>query len=243
MIETPDPPPSLFRLFLRMGGWFVIIAGVVLLMFSIGSHFALQSAKRFEREGVPAVAEVSEKYSRTSSSSEGGNKTTYYLTFTYVTQDGTGYTDTRSVGTSLWNSVEEGDTFELLYLQSAPQTIETSPGSNRTASGAMQVIALVFGGLWLLGLWKVGGWAVAATRARRYGRREVAKVVKVERTGVRINNRPRFRLVWKDAQGREGRSLLHKAAALEGLGYNDEIGIYQGVKHSWWVGDVGERSR
>ena len=58
MTHIPDPPPSLFRLFNRMGGWMVIIAGAALLLFTLISHLALQTAKRFEAEGIPARAEV-----------------------------------------------------------------------------------------------------------------------------------------------------------------------------------------
>ena len=219
----------------------VIIAGVALLLFTLISHLALQTAKRFEAEGIPAKAEVSEKYITTSTDSDGDTTTHYWLTFTFITAGKEEITLNETVGTSLYRRVEPGETFELHYLESEPERVETSPGSNRSASGFTQVAALIFGALWLFGLWKVGGWAVAAVRARRYGRREVAKVVEIARTGVTINNRPRYRLVWRDAQGREGKSLLRKSEDLSGLGRDDEIDIYQGVKLSWWVGDVGER--
>jgi len=42
-------------------------------------------------------------------------------------------------------------------------------------------------------------------------------------------------------QGREGQSLMHKAADVGGIRPGDTVGIYQGVKRAWWVGDVGER--
>ena len=57
----------------------------------------------------------------------------------------------------------------------------------------------------------------------------------------RVNKQPRFRIVWRDMQGREGQSLMHKAADVGGIRPGDTVGIYQGVKRAWWVGDVGER--
>ena len=241
MIDIPDPPPSLFRLFIRMGGWLVLIAGAFLLLLTLISHLALQTAKRFEREGIMATAQVSEKYTTTSTDSDGDKTISYWLTFTYITAGKDEITLTETVSTALYRSVEPGRSFDLLYLESEPDRVETSPGSNRSASRFTQIAALAFGSLWLFGLWKVGGWAVAAVRARRYGRREMATVTDIARTGVKINNRPRYRVVWTDGQGKEGKSLLHKSGDLSGLRGGDEIVIYQGVKLSWWAGDVGER--
>ena len=147
----------------------------------------------------------------------------------------------RSVSRAEYNRATQGQPFDLQYLQSAPRKTELTPGSYQSGARVTQIIALVMGLAWLAGLWIIGGWSVAATRARRYGRYEEAKVVEVRRTGVTINGRARYRLVWRDTAGREGRSLLHKAAALEGYGVGEVIDIYHGVKRSWWVGDVGRR--
>jgi hypothetical protein len=48
----PRQPVSLLRLFLKMGGWFVVVAGVFILLFTLFSHLSLQTARQFEREGL-----------------------------------------------------------------------------------------------------------------------------------------------------------------------------------------------
>jgi len=240
-LEIPRYPVPIWRLFLKMGGWFVVIGGVILLMFTLISNLALETAKQFEREGRMASAVVTEKYTTESRDSDGDTKTTYWLTLNFVTERKEAVRVTESVGTSAYRRAEVGQPFELLYLASDPERIEATPGSNRRGSRVFQIVALVFGVAWLAGLWKVGGWSVSAVRARRFGKREMARVKEVRRTGVRVNNTPRFRLVWRDSQGREGTSMLRKRADLEPFGRGDEIEIYMGLKTSWWVGDIGER--
>lgn len=242
MKDQTIPPASLFRLFNRMGGWIVIVLGVMLVLITLVSQLALNTAQRFEAEGVAATATVEEKYTTTSTDSDGDTTTSYWLTFRFVTADKREMTLTETVGTSLYRQVSPGDTFELLYLRSDPERVETSPGSNRAASLYTQISALVFGLLWLVGLWRVGSWAVAAVRARKYGARETVRLTGIERSGVRINNRPRYRLTWKDSQGRAGKSLLQPKDRIRDLSGGDRIDIYRGLKTGWWVGDVGERS-
>lgn len=241
MSPNPASSPSLFRLFLRMGGWIVLITGALLLIFSIASHQSLKTAKRFETEGRIADARIVDRDTTTSTDSDGKQSTNYWLTFHYVTTRGEEIELRRSVPSSVYRENQVGDHFDLLYLESAPRKTEVTPGTNRTMSRVMQIVALVMGLIWLAALWKVGGWAVAAVRARRYGTREEARVTEVYRTGFKVNNRPRYRLKWVDAQGKPGTSLMHKANALSDFKAGDSIGIYQGVKYSWWVGDIGER--
>lgn len=241
MTNAPLAPVSLFRLFSRMGGWIVIILGVFLLFFTIISQLSLQEAKRFETEGLEAQATVLEKYTTTSRDSDGDERISYWLRFSFVTQVKEEIEQRETVNTALHRSVEVGDTFDLLYLRSDPERVETSPGSNRTMSRFTQGAALVFGVVWLIGIWIVARWAVAGTRARKYGQRHTVKVASVDRTGVRINNRPRYRVAWIGPEGTRGRSLLQRSSAVAGMKAGDEIDIYQGIKTGWWVQDVGER--
>lgn len=221
----------------------MLITGVLLLIFSVFSQLALKTAQRFEAEGQAASAQVSERYTTIKTDADGDQSTSYWLTFTYVTSDKQEITLTQTVGTSLYRRVQPGDSFDLLYLASDPHRVETNPGSNRSSSKVAQSVALVFGLIWLVSLWKIGGWAVAAVRARRYGTREKVKVTRIHRTRFKINKKPRYRLNWEDSAGREGASLLHMDIELSGLNAGDMIDIYQGVKQSWWIGDVGERDR
>jgi len=221
----------------------VLIAGVLLLIFTVLSQLALKTAQRFEAEGHTTSAQVSERYITTRTDADGDQSTSYWLTFTYVISDKQEITLTQTVGTSLYRRVQTGDSFDLLYLASDPHRVETSPGSNRASSKVAQSVALLFGAVWLVSLWKVGGWAVAAFRARQYGTRETVKVTRIHRTSFKVNKKSRYRLKWEDSAGRKGASLMHKSRDLSGINAGDMIDIYQGVKQSWWIGDVGERDR
>lgn len=241
VLVIPRHPVPLFRLFWKMGGWSVIILGVLLLILSLISQANLSTAKRFEKEGRKATAIVTERYTTVSTDSDGDRTTTYWLTLDYVTQAGEEISLNRSVGTAAYNRASEGQPFDLLYLDSQPRKTELTEGSYRQSSRVLQVVALVEGVMFLGLLWLIGGWTVSAARARRYGRREEAVVREVRRTNIRVNNRPRFRLVWEDSAGREGKSLLRKKSDLAGFRPGDHIDIYHGLKRSWWVGDIGER--
>ncbi len=241
MTDPPVPPVSLFRLFSRMGGWIVLVIGVFLLFFTWISHLSLEEAKRFETDGQMAEATVLKKYTTTSRETDGGEETDYWLEFTFITQAKDQIVKKETVNTSLYKEVDVGGTFDLFYLPSEPSEVETSPGSNRMLSRLTQGFALVFGLVWLAGFWRVGRWAVDGARARRYGTRHRVKVTSIDRTNVRINNRPRYRLTWVGPNGDPGRSLLQRGSWVEDIKPGDTVDIYQGVKTGWWVGDVGER--
>ncbi len=241
VLNVPKYPVPLFRLFWKMGGWIVLITGVVLVVFTLISHANLKTARRFENEGRRAVALITNKEKTVRRDSDGNDKVNYWLTLDFVTGLGEAITVRQSVGHGQYNSLQEGGELPLYYLVSEPGKVELTQGSHRKGARITQWIALIAGLIWLTALWVIGGWAVSAVRTRRFGTRKEAMVQEIKRTNVKINNRPRYRLVWRDNEGREGQSLLHRHSNLDSLKPNDIIHIYQGPKRSWWVGDVGER--
>lgn len=235
------PPVSLFRLFWKMGGWIVLAIGAMLLVITMAGHFTFKAAQRFAGEGLPAVAVVTEKYTTESRDSDGDRTVTRWLTLEFVTQRGRPIEVTDSVSSSEYRRAAEGQEFDLLYLRSDPTQVELTEGSNAKTARVTQIIALIVGLIWLGALWWIGRWAVEAVRARRYGAREEAHVTEVRRTNVKVNNRSRYRLIWRDADGREGQSLLHKPENLDMFSNGAPITIYQGLKRPWWAGDIGDR--
>lgn len=241
MTDTADPPPSLFRLFLRMGGWFVILLGVILLVLSLVGQSVLNTVKRFEEEGRVAQAVVVDKYIRESRDSDGDRKVTRYLTLRFETARAEQIEVSKSVGSKRYRDTGIGTEVEILYLASAPSTTELDRGSHRRGSVILQLVSLVAGLVWLALLWRIGGWAVSAVRARRYGALEDVEVVQVLKTNVKINKRPRYRLQWRDGQGQLGESLMHPPGKLDAYSQGDRIQVYRGIKFMWWTGDVGMR--
>lgn len=235
------PPVSTLRLFLKMGGWIPLIVGLVLVVVTVIGQISLNTAKLFEDEGREAIAVVKEKYATESRDSDGDRTVTYWLTLEYETQSGKALTHSRTVNSSEYRSAEEGGELSLLYLEKDPTRTELTEGSYADGARVAQIIALIIGLMWLGALWITGRWAVEGARARLYGACEEAEVTQVVRTAVRVNNKPRYRLLWTDGQGRQGKSLLRKRADLEGYSAGDRIRIYQGLKRPWWAGDIGDR--
>ncbi|MDA7429431.1 DUF3592 domain-containing protein [Primorskyibacter aestuariivivens] len=238
-----DSPVSLWRLFFRMGGWLVFVFLLPLIVLTVISHSQLKLAERFETEGRETVATVTGKYYRESTDSDGDRTITYYLNLKFVTDAGETVEISRSVGRASYNAAQDGDEMPIWYLESEPDQTELQRGETRTGSRVAQIIGLVFGLLTLGALWFTGGRAVAAMRARKYGAEEPATVTGHERTAMRVNNKPRYRLTWREKNGRKGKSMMHKLDDIEAFPVGSEITVYQGIKRAWWSGDVGRRSQ
>ncbi|MEL7255609.1 MAG: DUF3592 domain-containing protein [Pseudomonadota bacterium] len=239
--EDHYPARSAWSLFLRMGGWIVIPFTVALVILSLVGQLIFNTAERFEVEGREAVAVVEDKYVTERRDSDGDRTYTYYFVLDFVTQRREEMRVTKSVGSGFYRGTDVGGELPIRYLESDPETVEVQEGGYALGAAILRWVALLIGCIWLAGLWVTGRWTVEALRARKYGKVEEATVVEVVKTSVRVNNQPRFRIVWKDSAGREGRSMLRKAADVEGWHGRDAIRIYQGLKRSWWARDIGDR--
>lgn len=231
----------MLRLFLKMGGWFPLIIALPLLVVTLIGQLSHNTAQRFEEEGLSATAEVLSKFYTESTDSDGDTTRTYWFTLSFTTQSKQVIITKRSVNSSEYRSAKMGDELEILYLRSDPEVTEVTHGSHAYGAKVAQIILLVIGVIWLGLLWVTGRWTVEALRARRYGSREEAVVQEIHKTNVRVNNRPRYRLIWTDSNGKEGKSLMRKWADVDQFQRGDRIVIYQGLKRSWWVGDIGDR--
>lgn len=241
MSDAALPPVPIWRLFLKMGGWFGLGIGATLLVLTLIGQMFFNTARRFDTEGRPAVAVVVEKYITESTDSDGDRTITRWLDVEFTTEAGEAIATSESVGTTAYRDARKGGEIGLWYLETAPERVEITRGSNAQSARIVQIVLLAAGALWLGLVWVVGRWAVEALRARRYGACEAAEVTEVFRTSVKINNSPRYRLKWRDGAGRAGQSLLRRAEDLEGFPPGSRIRIYQGLKRAWWAGDIGDR--
>lgn len=239
-VATTHPVP-IWSLFLRMGGWFALVFLVVFLILTLISQTTLSLAKRFEVEGRQTTASVLDKYYSESRDSDGDVSIIYYLSLEFVAQSGDQHRVSTSVSSSRYNQTQISSTVPIWYLESEPERIELKRGANQTASTITQIIALIFGLLTLGGVWYSGSRSVAAVRARRFGTEERAEVLQLARTNVTVNGQSRYRLEWREASGRTGKSLMYPRAELEPYAGARDIVIYQGIKRAWWSGDVGPR--
>lgn len=68
-----------------MGGWVVLITGVLLLVFTLISHFNLKTARMFEAEDRRVVAKITDKEKIVRRDPDGNDKVSYWLTLEFVT--------------------------------------------------------------------------------------------------------------------------------------------------------------
>lgn len=237
----PDPAPSVLRLFLRMGGWGVILLGIVVLVLSVMSASRLSIAKQFEDEGRSTKAEVTDKQVRQKRASDGSILTTYHVEFRFETFDGKELTLERPMEKPAFDGLGLGSPLPVRYLADTPSRVELDIGLYRRGGATLQRLALISGAIWLGILWIIGGWAVSAVQAREQGALEEVEVVKVQRTTWRMNRQRLFRLVWRNAEGEEGQSMLNWRRTVARFRPGDKVEAYRGARHMWWVGDVGER--
>ncbi len=237
-----DSPVPLWRLFIRMGGWFSLILFGVVPIFTAISESEHRLAVRFEAEGVWGEARVTDKYRHETTDSDGDTVITHTVELLFRTATGTRMQVSRDVSRSQYNRTEVGADIPLRYLPSEPDLFQLSADENESASSITRYFALLDGLVALVTFWFPARKAVAAVRARRYGQRETAWVTGKRRTSTKVNDEYRYRLTWREASGREGESLNHKLRDLRDFAPDDEIIVYQGIGRAWWEGDIGPRA-
>ncbi|MEM9844761.1 MAG: DUF3592 domain-containing protein [Pseudomonadota bacterium] len=238
-MAVPDPPPDVKALFLRMGGWWVILLGIVVLVITLLSESRASLARKFEFESRTVEARVINRYIR---QQDGGtDQVSFIVALDFTTPEGERIVLERGVPQESFEEMIPGSRVDVRYLPDTPQRVEVTEGAYRSGAIALQRVALGGGILWLLLLWRVGSWAVSAVRAREAGPREDVEVVRIQRTPYRVRRQRYFRLVWRDGQGVEGESLLNWRKVVAPHRPGTTTHVYRDGRTTWWVGDVGER--
>ncbi len=237
-----NTPVPFWKLFKRMGGFWTLIPLVVTLLLTIMSNSEENTARLFATEGIATTAQVQDKYYTRDTDSDGDVDVTYYLALSFTTHAERRMEIVTSVNQARYNRTDPGTTIPLWYLESTPDRVQLSQTEHADISNVLRWIALGFGLVTLAGIWFTARWAVAAVRARRYGARETAEVTGLINTGTEVNDRPMYRLGWREQSGREGRSLMNRESELQPYARpGTQIIVYQGIKRAFWTGDIGER--
>ncbi len=237
-------PRGWFSLFLRLGGWVCLVAGVALLVLTGISASRLYMADRLDAGGGYSAAVVTGKRFEQSTDSDGDTSTTYYVTFTYKGGAAGGQTVETSVGSGFYDDVGLQDRRVIRYLREEPTVIEYAPGRYRRIGNILRYIGLGVGLLGLSALWLLGQQTNRAIRARRDGDRRIAKVMDIRGTGVEVNDRQQARLVWREDDGKTGQSLMRDEAELRSLyKTGDRIVVFRLGRYAVWEGDVGPPRR
>ena len=234
-------PISRLRLFWKFTGWIAFIAFLPALIVTFISMAESRKSDRLETAGAEAAATIINKDVRVTTDSDGDRQTSYYLIYEWQHERRT-YTDEDSVGRAFYNSLQIGDWTTLRYWLEDPMVNEIKPGSSGTNALITKIIAVV---LWVLGgYWAERCWRKAsrAVKVRDRGERRAAEVTEHYRTSVRVNNRPMYRLKWRDGAGREGQSMWHRSSTLDDYPVGSEVTIYADPRGKWpsmWEADVG----
>lgn len=240
-MQIPDAPLGRFRLFRRGFGLFALIPLLIGVVFAGITMFEGRKAERLENDGAVAVATITDKDIRVRTDSDGDRSTSYILYYAF-THQGIDVSASSSVSRGFFDGLEIGGTTEVRYWRPDPSVNEIEPGSTSTIIWITKLVSAVI--LAVAGSWIVIAWGAAgkAIRVRDRGERRQAVVTAHETTGVRVNNRPRYRLAWRDERGEPGRSFLLSGDAIETWPVGSDLAIYAdptGRLKPVWEGDVG----
>ncbi|WP_152475495.1 DUF3592 domain-containing protein [Roseovarius sp. THAF9] len=232
--------PGVLSLFLRIGGKDFLLGMVILIVMTAVSYSQLVTAHRFATEGVKTVAQVERAYT-SERRRDGRTVTGYHLDLSFATESRRRVAVSEKVDRDFYGRTGPGESLDLWYLPSEPDTVELIPDSFRNKGRMAQWFALFMGVIWLGILWFSGRKAVAGYLARQHGRKGKGTVLRVDTIQTRREG-TWYRLVWRDDAGREGKSLKYRAGRLERFEPGSTLSVYHGPKRSWWIGDVGVRS-
>lgn len=200
---------SLGRLFVKHWLWVPLILMLAGAVFSVIGWVIIGQANRMEREGVEAVAVVTDRDIRTETRRDGDRVTRYYVTYRFNPTPDQTVTSRQSVSRTTYNALEVGQSVTVRYLPS-------DPGANQLASeGSGRGGGMIFGLLGLLMLLTGGGIAwvllrgkLSAIRAARWGEVREAQVLDHQITNTMVNGRAQYRYRWIDAARHEGQSTM-----------------------------------
>lgn len=238
----PTPPPGPLRLFLRMGGWGVIGLGTLVVGLSLWAEYDASLARQFAETGQRTQARVLDHVVQAQLNVDGSVSYRYLLDLGFVTADGEQVRIARPVSGAQFRAVPPGAPIDLRYLPDRPDHVTFGDLSAIPTGRGAQNAALGIGAVTLWLLWAVGRRAVSAVRARRFGTSDEVEITAVRRSIWRAVDGERYRLIWRDADGREGHSLLHKKRDLAEIAPGTRVMVYRDGPHLWWQGDVGARA-
>ncbi|OSQ50763.1 DUF3592 domain-containing protein [Marivita geojedonensis] len=237
-------PLPLWRLFWNMGGYFTLFGAAIVIVTLLIFNEKAKSEQEFALHGEVATAELVRNYTTRKRKTTGtvGSKTVYNFSLRYETVQGMAVSSDRRVERHLFYAYDEGSEFEIKYLPDNPQ--KTRIGDDDYARSAAEAlrIAILLAVITTIISGYVLRQAMAARHARDHGRRETAKVVRVQKTWVRGVKDWQSRLIWMDSSGQEHKSRLYEYDEIKDFEPGQTIAFYRGKKRAWWTGDVGERA-
>ncbi len=227
------------RLLWRMGALWALFPVVFAVAFGTIGVLSVQKARLLDRHGVDGIATIDDKFTRTTRDSEGRNRTTHYLAYTFTPEGRAPISDRDSVGRSFYTQVRVGDDVPIRYVPHRPEVHEIDPGATALMGWVFGAIGLGAAGASV----GVGGWMwrrkQSVLRAARHGEVRQARVTGLRRTNVQKNKRPMHVLQWVDASGDHGESRMGPQEGFAPYPEGSVIVVYVDPQtgQGWWEED------
>jgi hypothetical protein len=179
-----------------------------------GAFFAWRYEKRFQAEGVPAVATVTGEETKLETTQKNRKETHFYLLYSFQDAAGTTYQGRAGVSQDAWQHAKKGDTLAIQYVRSEPSN--NRPAKDAASAAWAPIVLAGFGGLFaVIGLALLGYALARATRRVRIVRDGVPALgvvdeLEIDESAGKVNGVPFYRLTYtftdEDGKTNEGHS-------------------------------------
>ena len=226
-LPTPTGPMPFWRLLLRGWGWLIVIAVPVVLILGGKVVHTGYASLRLALDGGVAEAWVTSKTLRDpdGDSRTENDRRIHRLAYRFSV-DGIEHTGAATVSRAFWSAAPRDTPLPLRYVRSAPRINEIEPGAIasdlRWSAMGLVLVLLVVGPVWRR------RWRIASDMVwvRDHGEARPATVIDHVSTGIQVNDRSTYRLVWKDENGATGRTSLVGKPMLTHFPVGSEITLY-----------------
>lgn len=230
---------SLASMVWRQQGWafaLLVIAGLGLGAIKISDY---QTASQFAEDGVGVVGEVTHMTDYSSRTGSSGSSKTFRVSYTFATPSDPYNNGIQDVSERFYEAQTDGGPIAVWYLPSDPTS--NAVDLDKLSSGFGLTLAIA-AGVFLIGMI---GLNFSVTRARACIKlRETGDTLAATVTDHVAEGKKKIKghFQWRDADGREGRSLTAQLADLPAVGssvtlFGDPAQRLKPV----WEGDIGSR--
>lgn len=227
---------SFWRVFVRHHLWVPLIPLLVAVVTGVIGLGLWNSASQMARDGVEAVAQVTDRRIRTTTDSDGNRTTRYSVSYTFRPSSDQRVEAEDTVSRAYYDRVEVGGQVSVRFLPSDPARSQLEP-AGVVAPVALLTVAVVAAGIMVVLAWFFWGNKLSILRAARSGEVREARVTGSETTNVQVNGRTQYRATWMDAAGQTGRSAMMDYQALPKTGEVLRIYIDPRSGRGWWEND------
>lgn len=217
---------SAFRLAMRQFAWAPVLMALVAVGVTLFAREMSREVRLLDRAGVETKGQVTGLVHDRRINSDGSTTHTYRLSYRFHTADGETFRRSQTVSRELYSSKVRGDAITVRY-------VPDQPGINRVEDEESLLLRLALAGgsglLFVMAFplaWVIWARCTAKLRAARRGERRQAQVLGWEALEVSGNDRPFFRMQWRDPTGLTGETWPMEAAIADAFPAGTTITVH-----------------